>query len=145
MKRLHSPWVRVFLAALAVLAPFTAPGVEQRTTNDGVYTFTQALRGESDYRRECVSCHMEDLQGNGQWVPGLAGDSFVARWSGHSLADLFRFIQSTMPQTAPRSLSAGTYADIVAYILSANGLPAGKRELKPDMESLKTIRFMVRS
>jgi hypothetical protein len=58
------------------------------------------------------------------------------------LGDLFQRIQQTMPQTAPHSLSDQTYIDIIAYILSANGLPAGGPDLKPDVDSLKTIKFV---
>ena len=38
-----------------------------------------------------------------------------------------------MPGNLPGSLDERAYADIVAYILQTNGLPAGKRELSPDM------------
>lgn len=137
--------VGVMMVALAAVTPLGAIGGEpERSTDDGVYTFTQARRGQEDYRKDCASCHMGDMEGNGQWVPSLAGDSFMAKWNGHPLADLFGLIQSTMPQTAPRSLAPNTYIDIVAYILSSNGLPAGQGELKPDMSSLKKIRIVER-
>ena len=38
-----------------------------------------------------------------------------------------------MPGNLPGSLDERAYADIMAYILQANSLPAGERELSPDM------------
>lgn len=37
-----------------------------------------------------------------------------------------------MPLDAPGSLSRRTYADIVAYLMQLNGLPAGTAALAPD-------------
>src|SRR5205085_1867798 len=42
---------------------------------------------------------------------------------------LFDLIKNTMPQTAPGTLTEGMYLDLLAYILQANGLPAGAKEL----------------
>jgi hypothetical protein len=44
-----------------------------------------------------------------------------------------------MPKTAPGSLSARDYADLIGYVLSVNGLPAGAAELPAEMERLKEI------
>ncbi len=38
-----------------------------------------------------------------------------------------------MPGNTPGSLDERVYADIVAFLLEANGLPPGMRELSPDM------------
>jgi hypothetical protein len=48
-----------------------------------------------------------------------------------------------MPQGNAGSLSPETYADIIAYILKANGLPPGQDELKGAPETLRSlaIRF----
>jgi hypothetical protein len=46
-----------------------------------------------------------------------------------------------MPQSSPNSLTAEEYAELIAYIFEANGLPSGKEELKGDPEILKRIRI----
>ena len=95
---------------------------------DGVYTTGQAERGHTTYETRCVQCH-EGLEADG---PGLMEKAFLDRWREDTLEPLFTFIQGTMPGNRPGSLDAQTYADVVAYLLEANGLPAGTRELTPD-------------
>jgi hypothetical protein len=46
-----------------------------------------------------------------------------------------------MPNTNPGRLSRQVYADIVAYLLEANELPAGDSPLASDDDSLKLIRM----
>ena len=48
-------------------------------------------------------------------------------------------MRNTMPQSAPGSLSEETYADLVAYLLSEIGYPAGDEELSPDAAALEAI------
>jgi len=52
-------------------------------------------------------------------------------------------IQTTvvMPQDAPGTLSAEQTADVVAYLLSGNRLPAGDAALPGDVERLSQIPF----
>ena len=95
---------------------------------DGVYTAAQAGRGHAAYEARCVQCH-EGLEADG---PGLMDKAFLDRWREDTLAPLFTFVTTTMPGNAPGSLDPKVYADIVAYLLEANGLPAGTRELSPD-------------
>jgi mono/diheme cytochrome c family protein len=92
------------------------------------YSEAQALRGEAGYMDHCAACHREDLAGLGPW-PELAGDNFMARWEQRSVDELLAKVSTTMPQSAPGSLSEAQYLDIVAFLLSANGLPAGNTEL----------------
>jgi hypothetical protein len=46
-----------------------------------------------------------------------------------------------MPADHPGTLSRPENADILAYILQVNKLPAGTRDLPSDAETLKRIRF----
>ena len=57
--------------------------------------------------------------------PPLAGEAFHAVWSGRSVRELFDSAKM-MPPANPGSLSDGTYANIVAYILQVNGYAAGE-------------------
>ena len=109
------------------------------TTGDGVFEESQATRGKSSYQKNCsTGCHMPQLTG-GERAPALAGELFLQRWTGRTLADLFTRIQGTMPQQNPRSLPDEVYIEIMAFILQANGLPAGAHVLEPDTETLRRI------
>jgi hypothetical protein len=44
-----------------------------------------------------------------------------------------------MPESAPGSIEAKPFADVIAYVLQANGMPAGKEELPSDSKQLERI------
>jgi len=117
----------VVIVSAAGFATAVAQG--PTTVLDGVFTPAQAERGEAVYSSYCIGCH-EGLDADG---PELMGKAFLDRWRDDKLEALFTFIKTTMPGNTPGSLDERVYADIIAFILEANGLPAGKRELRPDM------------
>ena len=140
------PLVSVLLAGAAWLAaagfgseeqPETQPTV--RSVRDGVYTEAQAARGKTVYLEQCVECHKEDLRGDQQMTPSLVGIAFTFRWKDKKLYDYFVGMRNTMPQGAPGSLSEETYAELVAYLLSEIGYPAGDEELPTDADALREI------
>jgi polar amino acid transport system substrate-binding protein len=45
------------------------------------------------------------------------------------LAAVFDYIKTTMPADEPGSLRDAEYMDILAFVIQANGFPAGGREL----------------
>jgi mono/diheme cytochrome c family protein len=94
------------------------------------YTDAQAARGETLYVDHCAACHRDDLTGLGP-SPALAGNGFMARWSQRAAQELFDKLRTTMPQGAPGSLTPAQYADLVAFLLSANGLSASELEFAP--------------
>ncbi len=123
--------MRPYLIAVIVLVAGFATALAQSSTSvlDGVYTHAQAERGEAVYSASCIGCHEgQDADG-----PELMGRAFLDRWREDTLEPLFTFIKTTMPGNAPGSLDDRAYTDIIAFILEANGLPAGKMELGPDM------------
>ena len=117
-------------------APATARAQSIRT---GIYTAEQALRGQQQYDVFCTGCHGPEMEGAGADVPALADAPFIREWSGRTLSDLFDLIKMTMPENAPGTLSDRAYADLVAYILQANGFPAGSQSLEPARERLAKI------
>ena len=123
------------------LAPLLVRAQGRASTRDGVYTDGQAARGQASYKTACASCHGGALEGSGAATPPLAGPDFTMNWTGQTLDDLFERIQTSMPADHPGTLSRAANADIVAYILKANKLPAGKNELPSDAEALKRIQF----
>jgi len=80
----------------------------------------QVALGRSTYLSSCALCHGENLGGRDR-APALAGNNFLTAWSGRDAAALFDRIKTTMPQSAPGSLSDQNYAAVVAYLLDANG------------------------
>jgi alcohol dehydrogenase (cytochrome c) len=112
------------LAMTLVASP--EPGAGQQPPPP-VFNASQAASGTTVYAASCASCHMADLGGRNE-APQLAGNNFMSAWRNRSTKDLFEFIQSTMPPTG-ENLSAAQYLAVTAYILQANGAPAGEAAL----------------
>ena len=128
--------VGAFLASLAVSVAAQAT----RSVNEGVYTADQAKKGEGLYKEQCAACHGDNLEGSGP-MPPLAGKDFIANWSGKSLGELYEKTQTTMPATAPGTLTPEQTADVVAYMLSKDNFPAGASALEGKVEPLLQIKI----
>lgn len=102
------------------------------------FTTEQAERGKTAYAANCVSCHGQNLISATYGTP-LAGDYFAGKWVGKSVGALFAKAHDTMPPSRPKSLPLETYADLTAYILQVNGLPAGDAELPTDLAQLNQM------
>jgi hypothetical protein len=112
----------------------------RRSVWDRVFTDAQASRGETLYGRHCEQCHGAGLDGDAATeVPALVGDTFLQRWSGRTVDDLFVRMARSMPQLTPGSLSRAEYADLTAFLLRANSFPAGFEALGTDSERLKAV------
>jgi mono/diheme cytochrome c family protein len=120
-------WVVVLAArASAVQSPEPPP----IPASAGVYTVEQADRGKNVFASICTGCHTAASQ---------SGKGFAKKWGGARLSELDRTIADTMPEDDPGRLTAQERADVIAYILQLNELAAGKDELVPDRERMKTI------
>lgn len=131
--------VVALLAGALILAPATAAaqGGEDdgvRSTLDGVYTSEQAERGRSTYVQVCSACHALD------WYQG----DQIAAWTGAPVYNLFEVIRTSMPKDNPGSLKRRDYVDMMAYILSLNGMPAGSEELPVASSRLRRILFQTK-
>lgn len=123
-----------------VLAAVMSAKAEQgKTVADGVYTDAQSARGGALYAQQCASCHNADLSGSGG--PALAGSDFLGVWDKMTLADLVEKIETSMPSSAPGSLSREQSTDLVAFMLKTNKFPAGSTDLDSDEKALGTITF----
>ena len=106
----------------------------------GVFSAAQAKRGLLEYARSCEHCHGPSLTGNPtDEVPSLVADGFMFHWKGRTVQDLYARLSKSMPSDAPGSLDAGTYLDLVAYLLEANGFPSGQQDLDRDRLSALVI------
>ena len=123
--------------SVAIAAPRGTP----RSVKDGVYTTAQASAGKTAYSDKCASCHGTMASATPDMAPLLNDYVFQDAWKNRSVGDLFERIRNTMPQNEPATLSPQRTAEIVAYILSANQLPAGNEALDEDLEVLKQIQM----
>jgi len=130
--------MRIAIGLLALLA--NGLYAQQSSVWDGVYTPDQANRGKDAYNKACASCHGVALDGSGA-VPPLSGPDFKSDWNGQTADDLFEKMQTSMPADRPGQLSREQNADILAFLLSSNGFPAGQKELPTDAAALQKIRF----
>jgi S-disulfanyl-L-cysteine oxidoreductase SoxD len=141
---------RLAVAALALGAAWRGGALAQTAASamlsirDGVFTAEQARRGQIAYTGPCDRCHGYKLDGASDDpdmlpAPPVAGPKFLRKWSGRSLAALFEYVRMTMPANNPGYLSDAEVADIVAYMLSVSGMPAGGETLPPNPEALASV------
>src|SRR5581483_6623527 len=97
MGRFYILCLLCFLCSVPLLAQ------ESRTTWDGVYTETQAKRGEAVFIDFCSNCHGRNLEG-ADMTPPLTGGVFTANWDGLTVGDLADRIRVSMPFDRPGTL-----------------------------------------
>jgi hypothetical protein len=129
---------------VAVLAAFGGAAAAQAplgptSTAAGIFTQAQADRGVNGYRASCQRCHGTDLNATNPEAPNLTGPAFGVTWVGHTMQERYERVRYTMPVDSPDTLPPQTYMDIIAFILSYNGIPAGDQELTPETPGLDQI------
>jgi alcohol dehydrogenase (cytochrome c) len=110
-----SAYLLMFLLAGQVIV------AQDRTVNDGIFTEAQVNAGEVVYDASCKTCH------NMRFYRDT-----LKSWNNQPLIYLWETIMGTMPADNPGSLLLEEYTDVIAYILSENGFPAGDMKLDPD-------------
>lgn len=125
--------LRPLARTLACLLTAALPGaaLAERTLESGVYSADQAIAGAKLFQANCATCH----------EPGYFRNVFPA-WRGETLASLFDVMAGTMPQSSPGSLRDAEYVDVLTYILSATGYPAGDAPLDIDAGDLDEITIV---
>ena len=83
------------------------------------FTAAQAAAGQDVYAKSCAACHGAALEG--KVGPALSGAVFDKSWRGKALKEFYDVTATTMPQTAPGSLSEADNLAVTAFILSKNG------------------------
>lgn len=97
---------------------------------DGVYTAEQADRGANTASTVCFACHSAN-----EWRTPM----FIRVWSGRPIHQMWENLRMTMPYDSPGRLTAQEYADVVAYMLELNNVPAGDTELPSNADGLMQI------
>jgi S-disulfanyl-L-cysteine oxidoreductase SoxD len=129
----------VAVTAFMVSGLYVSLGAQTgKSVKEGVYTAEQAKRGEALYKEQCAACHGEDLAGSGP-MPALSGNDFIANWK--TVGDLFEKTHTSMPASAPGSLSEQQTSDIIAFMLSKSNFPAGTTELAAKQDALMQIKI----
>jgi mono/diheme cytochrome c family protein len=136
--RSMTPRLRLALgiSLLVALGAPLAPVVAQDTLPKVSITPAQVDRGRTEYRRSCLDCHGEGLDDGEFGGAPLKGLSFREKWFGMTADVLYGYLSSAMPPDRPGRLSPQVYADLTAYILSANGVQPGASELPADLDAL---------
>jgi hypothetical protein len=130
---------------------------------EAYFTEAQAARGATLFAKHCANCHSAEvdaeraqkegrpIQGfrtGSRFVPSNLGGRYVLDFTwprgdkaGHKLYTnayyLFRELES-MPDPTD-TISQQERVDIMAFLLSRNGFPAGRTELTSDTESMKLM------
>ena len=92
----------------------------------GPFAQDQVDSGRKNFAESCAECHNKDLSGVS--APALAGKAFAGKWDSRTTADLYTFIRTTMPMCQGGILGNSAYADLVAFLMWANGAQPGKNE-----------------
>ena len=126
-----------FLPAQSTTKSATKPAAAAKSPSSsstllGVYTDEQAGRGKEVYVGSCKTCHSPASH---------TGATFAKWWKGKQLSELFNFIAARMPKNDPGSLAIEDVADVTAYLLKLNAMPAGTGELPADADSLRKFRI----
>ena len=139
---MRTKFILILSGAFIVSCLYAGVGAQgaAKSVNDGVFTDMQARRGDVLYKENCATCHGDNLEGSGP-MPALAGKDFLASWQGKTVGDLFEKTHTTMPATAPGSLTPAQAADIVAYMLGASRYKTGATELEPKADVLAQIKI----
>ncbi|MEO8335458.1 MAG: cytochrome c [bacterium] len=124
----------LWLGAATLLTSHELPAQtpNPQTTRSGIYTSAQADRGRMTYAMTCRSCHT---------AASHTGITFAKWWKDRTVADLFGFMSTQMPKNDPGSLAPEQYADVIAYLLKMNAMPAGTTDLLADSAALAQIRI----
>lgn len=121
------------VTALGVAVGASVSASSSDSVLDGVFTSSQASRGEQTFGEVCAGCHE---------TSEFTGGRFRLSWVDRTAGDLFETISTLMPEVDPGSLSPNEYASLVAYLLELNGYPPGELDLPTDVAALKKIEIV---
>ena len=122
----------LLLAGLAIVTTAGRATAQGRELRPPAFTEAQVQRGKAIYQKNCQDCHGSTLD-NGEFGGApLKGSYFRQHWGSGDVSALFGYVNTLMPPDRPGQLTAQSYADLTAFLLSSNGYAAGTEELPPD-------------
>lgn len=126
------------LAGFTVFAGHAQQPASARNVWAGVYTPAQTERASKIFADKCASCHGAELRG-GVGAPSLSGPDFQFSWDKKSAGELFTYLKMNMPPGMAGEMADQQYADLIALILKANGVPEGTAELPSSKADLDAV------
>ncbi len=116
------------LAAVVLVSPpagaqSSVPPTRPDSAERAGFNDEQAERGDKVFSQVCINCHQRR---------DLSSPDFRLKWNGQTVFDLFDFVRTTMPDSAPGALSRDAYIDVTAYLMKLNRMPAGTTPLPID-------------
>jgi mono/diheme cytochrome c family protein len=150
-----SSHIAIDVAQGSVLSPAQVSARLSSQSDKGYYTLEQAARGRALFNRHCAYCHAGDpltaasaekgrgfRTGPGRNYMSLASPYLQSKFAGKivypNVYFLFKRIES-MPANDVTSITPQQRADIVAFILHANGQIPGLSELEPDYGVMRAM------
>lgn len=135
--RLFTGLVAVSVVALASAVSVRASQVatsREAQPSRPAYTDEQARRGKAVFTKACTACHVLDAAaGTAARLP-LAGPGALGKW--RTVGDLYSKVRHTMPANDAGGLGPDAYRDVIAFLLQANGITAGRTALPPDTAAM---------
>jgi mono/diheme cytochrome c family protein len=110
--------VLAFGGALLALAPLTS----------FAFAPDQVARGEEIWNNVCARCHAAGSDNPD--APKLLEPPPIKSFT--SAAGMFQYVQESMPNDEPMTLSQEQYWDVVAFILAKKGVSIGETPLGPE-------------
>jgi alcohol dehydrogenase (cytochrome c) len=129
--------ISILVAYVALAAPAGALALESQAPT---FTAAQAELGKMAYTQSCARCHGAHLD-DGEFGPPLRGSAFKTHWAGRSVFELYSLTRRSMPPGATGQLGDDVYAQLIAYVLSANGFSGSARELPITETALSAMVF----
>jgi len=128
MDKISSQFIRLKVAIVASVAISALVGTcVYAASVPALYAGQQATDGEAVFTENCASCHGDALQGG--VGPRLVGQNFAPVSGNNTVGSIFSFMSSQRPDGNGGSLTHTQYEDVMSYILSKNGYPAGQTKL----------------
>ena len=116
----------------ATAATTGSPRYALAAQDSTLYTEEQAAAGAVLFGKSCAECHEK---------ADITKADFRSKWNGRTLFELFELVRTTMPDSNPGGLTREEYASAMAYILKANGLPAGTTVVMPDSAAMSNAKL----
>ena len=107
------------------------PSSTPAETGGALTFYDQADAGARTYEMNCAVCHGANLEGT-TLGPLLSGTTFVQRWGEQTPALLLGNINANMPPGGNEDLTEVDYLNLVAHILSQNGVDSVIAALTPE-------------
>lgn len=113
----------LMVGATAARAQSAPPPARADSSEIVSYNEEQAARGDKVFSQVCINCHTRR---------DMSGPDFRLKWNGQTAYDLLDLVRTTMPDSAPGSLSREAYIDVTGYLMKLNGMRAGAAPLPVD-------------